>query len=488
MAGRAGIADCFSAFSWPGVLLFLSFLLLIYLNAEGFSLWYFGEDFGWMQWTSGRDFAAVMSPPPASYYRPLAANIPYFFFGRLENGIFWWRAFSFFLVCFTGFLFWKWTRELAGNSWVALALTCVWLFNPSQAYGMIYLNALDYILTLFFLVAVLRALQLRKFGLAYGVFFAALFAKELLLGIPAFFFLWRRRYKIPTRWLVLSGLTTAALMLVLKGYSLKAATVGGFEVVTAANGFWQHVTYLIRDAFWGFGGMRGVALWFPLAWVTVGICFFAKWWKGRKEPTYLLHLAALIIFFAPLTLLRQVISEDLGPIYWIFLFGAAASAMGTVPESILPKAKAVLSLLLVFCAWAYSFGADGYRQRYVGMSDNYYQIVQKTIPLLSGCGRFDRVLLLGLENVFTSEIFQEYAAQGLRVMQPEAKFYILQLPGPRSQISIRDNGYLWAQDWQAEGHPRLNYRRNADGKIAVEWAQGSPPCRTSAESMPPRKI
>lgn len=471
--------------SWPGVTALLGFLFFIYLHAVSFSLWFSIEDFGWLVWTDTTKFLSVLAPPAQSNYRPLAVNIPYFIFSKLTHGIFWWKMLGIAIAGLTARLFWVWMRELSGSVWVALALTMLWLFNPSMSFGMVYLNAFDYLLTPFFLLAFLVALRGRNFPLALLLFLLGSFTKELFYACPFFFLLWRRQLRIPGKWILLSVFASAGFLFLLKGFSLPGGKVAGLSVAHDPILIARHARELIRATFWGHQG--ALHWWFPFAWATMLLMLLAAARSGREARKAVGEfLASLAVFFGPLLLLTSVQSEDLGPFYWVLLFSAAAGGARFWVASLTAWRIAPAALAIVIGSCAYGWQAPGHRNFYAGMSNTYYYFVRAALPALNGCGKFDQVAVAGVDKIFERPMLQEFAVMALRWAQPGAVFFLV---GPAEKVAP-GNGRLdvdvWKSPAEAEKMPLLQFSLRAGRVIQVAWAPGRPGCVTSAEAIQPR--
>lgn len=467
--------------TWPKVLLLLSFLVLLFLHARSFSLWYYGEDYLWLYYVSGLSFLEVIRPAAGAFYRPLSTNIPFYVFSRFEEGRLVWKALAFACLGISAGWMWAWTKDVSRSPWIALWLTVAWLFNPAQSFGLLYVVAFNYILSPMFLLGFFYCLQKRKFGAALVCFILGLLVKEFFIAVPILFLLWRKEYSIPMKFFWIS-LAVAALSLLFRGgISLEQKRMGVYALSFDFASLAGHIRYLTGKTFFGATGFPSVDAWYWYAWglVIAAVAGAALIPRSRREMVGVYrHFLAAFIFFVPVALIPGVLTEDLGPFYWIFLFGAAAEAWAALQWKIRGAWGAATLGVLGF--WLHGFSAGEFRERYIGLEAKYFQLVQKSLPLLSVCGKFDQIVTVGLEEIFESELYAEFAALALRRAQPGARFYLLNSGKAPRLRGIPKNAILWVDQWQADGHPTLIYSKDLNQGVSVSW-KGNARCRTSVE-------
>lgn len=471
------------AIDWPRIFLLASFFLLLFVNGRTFSLWYYGEDYLWLFYTSNISFSEALRPVAGTFYRPLSTNLPFYVFSRMEQGRFIWKCLSFVCMGASCYWFWSWTKNVSRNGWVALLLTVAWMFNPAQSYGIHYLVSFNYVLAPTLMIGIFFFLQRKSFWRAILCLFLGLLTKEFFLAAPLVFVLWRSRYSIPSKFLFFSAALCAISLLFRGGISLGQKRMGNYLFLSDVSGIADHFRYLAGKMFLGDTGFPNVDAWYVYGWaipaVFVAVALLSE--RGRREMGGVwLHLVALVVFFVPVALVQGLLSEDLGPFYWIFIFGAAAEAWGAIPWRIPAVSLPAIAGCLGFCT--YAVFADDFRVRYIELEKKYFQIMQRTIPLLSVCGEFDQIVTSGLEDILKSELYAEFAVRGLQHYQPGTRFYLLKSGKELWLKGVEKNSILWVDDQQAAGHPFLAFSLDEEEAIRVSW-KGGARCRTSVEQF-----
>ena len=472
------------------LLLFLSWLTVVALHAVSFRLPYFGEDFEWLEHISGRDIFGALRSEPGVFFRPLATSLPYFLAEMIPHGRLWWKVIAMLLLSGSGLLFWLWLRERLRNDWLALVLVLVvfWWYQPSQAYGLLYPNAFDYVLNSFFLLGFFVAAQRRKFGWAMAAMVAGCLSKEMMLALPLCLWWWRKEFAVPQKWLVAITAITPAFLFFHHGFSFGGKKMGGFSLATRWVEIQDNFLGLAGKTFTGNTGSANVDRWYFIASalliLTASLALWEQRWRDLRRATGYIILAA--VFFLPLVFLRNFRSEHLGPIYWVFLIVAAAEMLGANRAGVWRSFLApVFALAAVGVIFSWGVTAGGVRERYIARADLYFQVLLSTQEKLVGCGRYDQVVLEGLEKVMDSENDARHAAMGLQWINPGAQFFLLRNPGPPYDNPIPNHMPQWAERAQITGHPFFSITRGQGASKLRVQPLGTALCQTSSEAMYP---
>lgn len=433
------------------ICLFLLFcVVFLWINQGAFALGYFGEDYMWLFRTENSGFLDALRPT-GGFYRPLAVNLPYFLFTHLANGLYLWKVTAL-IVTFAGYLvLWLWLTRLTNESALSLGLATFWLFHPSNAYGIYYANAFDYVLSAPLLIFLLYALELRAWKTALALLAAACLSKELAFGFPLLFLL--RQKQMP--WWVLAVSIAGPICLALVHHGFAGGMVGGFSLSLAPKAVYRHFLYLGGNTFFG----RSSWWWHCFGWLLVIFgaisTYFSQNRAALNRGGELLLIAAAL--FLPLCLFNNILTRDLGPIYWALLLASAALGLHRASPRLRRwfgwKRIAFLGVLIsAFSPYVRNYNTE--------MAEAHKNFVDQASERLAGCGLFDRVVLSGLETIDPFPDTSEWLVWGLMRKFPKVHFYLLPPPAVGRYASPY-YPLLWVEEWQAAGHPRLQVSKMA---------------------------
>ena len=451
-------------------------VLFFFLNHDTFQFGYAVEDNAWLLRVTDSSFWSALRPVPGDYYRPISANIPYLIFSPLKYGLWLWKATSFVVLFLAyGFII-SWMGQMAKNRWIGLALATVWLFHPSQSYGIYYVNAFDYVIFPFLLILLLWLLENEKYYWALFVLGLACFSKEMAFAFP-FLFLIPTELKKDRPKIILPGaiLVVIAAFLVHRGFSLQSA--GGFHFAYSVHEVFKNGLYhFFRIFLQGPAGLSLDLLWYCVACFLFLAAQIFGLWKGNypaQRKAYFLILAACL-FFLPIPMLHRLLSIHLGPIFWVFLLGSVAA--GKLFSGWKESRQVFLSVFLIFGLMFWACFASESRTRIKTFILDNTEVFAIAEPLLRQCGVFDRVVTSGLESVLRGDENAESAIWGFRLRYPHVRFF-LEKPSRPVEIDQRSR-LMWVELWQISGYPKIQFSLDSHGHV-VAASSGDGKCKGS---------
>jgi hypothetical protein len=448
---------------WALIAVFLGFASLCCAIA---SFGFLDEDFAWLFWARSVSWESVLSSHSNTIFRPLAANLPYFFLSGSPAGVLGWKLSALLLAfasCFAHLLG-AWGKPQAYAFFLSGLLL---LLSPYWAFGLNYLNAFDYVLFPFLATAYLRSLGLGKMLWAQIFLLLALFAKEQAILLPIFSLLHPPKGK--KAWgILLAGTALVELVFFLSHGGFGSHGDGqlvGFSLQRSWGGLADGLAKLARfsafgETYEGWGRAWAMGYWLMVLWLFAELAFLRE---ARALKRALLALGLALVFFAPLALAKDLAPYHHGVTFFLLLGECCVVAITHLPPAPLRRAQLVLALLCLVAAalWLRGFSAEAghYRAR----AALYAEVLRQAEPLLAPCGQWNRVVTQGLPEALGHPNRAEYALWALRWRHPTVRFYALKTEGLNTEAVIPPHRLFWVSEHQAKGHPSLLIRRGDAG-------------------------
>ncbi len=442
-----------------GLLIIAIIFFWLYRNTYEFG--FFGEDYAWLHWVEITHWTSILKPELGTYYRPIAANIPYYFFSGSALGLFLWKILNL-LLALSGTYALLQSRRVPSLFWLSVLVGAFWLLGPFQPFSAFYINAFDYriypVTILFFLYAVKR----ETYFLALVWLTFAIFSKEQGIGLALFpLFLSAkptRKYWIGTA--ILLGL----FLFTHHGFISSSGYIGGFPVGLAYSNRLKNAQALL-EAFVGGSSSNGWELiWNTFAWAFCGsIATILILKRDRSAVRKLsLYLLGVLCLHVPLLFLQGLHPRNLGSSFWAFMFFGSLEACATLS---LKNIKQLLTLISIGTAIGFGCAiinlpeSELFYKKEESLIRNF---ITSTDPFLNLCNKTDRVVVQNLTKAMGGAWQAKNALWALRWRHPQTRFYLLR-PTSLNIITDPNDPYLWADEWRTKGHPTIKVNRTENG-------------------------